>query len=146
MSIEVAPARIAERGERIDAPVAVARHPVARQSWCGPLPGAPASEQRRYGTSRSESQIASDGSTPGELVIPRNVLEWRLDPESAHCHPDAPGLDDHIILGCDEGYQSSLAAATLQRLGFARDRPRRRLPGIARHRAFRSQPMKPVLS
>jgi rhodanese-related sulfurtransferase len=51
---------------------------------------------------------------------PRNVLEWRLDPSSEHRHPRAPQLDDHVILLCDEGYQSSLAAATLQRLGFAR--------------------------
>jgi rhodanese-related sulfurtransferase len=69
---------------------------------------------------RSESQIAADGSVPGALVIPRNVLEWRLDPQSVHRHPHAPGLDDHVILMCNEGYQSSLAAATLQQLGFAR--------------------------
>jgi rhodanese-related sulfurtransferase len=48
------------------------------------------------------------------------VLEWRLDPSSEHRHPRAPQLDDHVILLCDEGYQSSPAAATLQRLGFAR--------------------------
>lgn len=69
---------------------------------------------------RSDSQIAADGVIPEALVIPRNVLEWRLDPESAHRHPRAPHLDDHVILMCNEGYQSSLAAATLQRLGFAR--------------------------
>ena len=69
---------------------------------------------------RSDSQIARDGSIAGALVIPRNILEWRLDPASQHRHPRAPQLDDHIILLCDEGYQSSLAAATLQQLGFAR--------------------------
>jgi rhodanese-related sulfurtransferase len=69
---------------------------------------------------RSDSQIAADGSIPGALVIPRNVLEWRLDPQSAHRHPHAPCLDDHVILICHEGYQSSLAAVTLQQLGFAR--------------------------
>lgn len=67
---------------------------------------------------RSDSQIAADGTIAGALVIPRNVLEWRLDPASQHRHPDAPDLDDHVILLCDEGYQSSLAAATLQQLGF----------------------------
>ena len=30
------------------------------------------------------------------------------------------GIDEHVILMCNEGYQSSLAAATLQQLGFAR--------------------------
>jgi rhodanese-related sulfurtransferase len=69
---------------------------------------------------RGDGQIARDGMVPGGLVIARNVLEWRLDPASAHRHPQAPGLTDHVILLCDEGYQSSLAAATLQQLGFAR--------------------------
>ncbi len=69
---------------------------------------------------RSDSQIAQDGVIPGALVIARNVLEWRLDPASGHRHPQAPRLDDHVILVCNEGYQSSLAAATLQELGFRR--------------------------
>jgi rhodanese-related sulfurtransferase len=67
---------------------------------------------------RTESQIAADGTVPGALVIARNVLEWRLDPASQHRHPSAPELHDQVILLCDGGYQSSLAAATLQRLGF----------------------------
>jgi rhodanese-related sulfurtransferase len=69
---------------------------------------------------RADSQIARDGTIPGALVIPRNVLEWRLDPSSGHRHPDAPGLAKPVILLCNEGYQSSLAAATLQELGFTR--------------------------
>ena len=69
---------------------------------------------------RSDRQVARDGTIAGALVIARNVLEWRLDPASGHRHPQAPGLTDHVILLCDEGYQSSLAAATLQQLGFTR--------------------------
>ena len=69
---------------------------------------------------RADSQIARDGIIAGALVIPRNVLEWRLDPASQHRHPCAPHLDEHVILLCNDGYQSSLAAATLQHLGFAR--------------------------
>ena len=69
---------------------------------------------------RSERQIADDGVVPGALVIGRNVLEWRLDPTSSHRHAQAPAFDDHVIVMCDEGYTSSLAAATLQQLGFAR--------------------------
>jgi rhodanese-related sulfurtransferase len=68
---------------------------------------------------RSDSQIARDGVVPDALVIGRNVLEWRLDPSSAHRHPAAPDLSDHVIVMCHEGYQSSLVAATLQDLGFA---------------------------
>jgi rhodanese-related sulfurtransferase len=69
---------------------------------------------------RSDTQIAEDGVVPGALVIARNVLEWRLDPGCAHRDPSAPRLGDQVILMCNEGYQSSLAAATLQQLGFAR--------------------------
>jgi rhodanese-related sulfurtransferase len=68
---------------------------------------------------RSDSQIAHDGTVPGAIVIARNVLEWRLDPDSDHRHPQAPALEDQVILMCNEGYQSSLVAATLQQLGFA---------------------------
>lgn len=69
---------------------------------------------------RAESQIARDGTVPGALVLGRNVLEWRVDPDSAHRHPEAPGVEDQVIVMCNEGYQSSLAAATLQQLGFSR--------------------------
>jgi rhodanese-related sulfurtransferase len=47
-------------------------------------------------------------------------LEWRLDPTSGGFDPRAPGLEDHVIVVCDEGYTSSLAAASLQDLGFSR--------------------------
>jgi rhodanese-related sulfurtransferase len=69
---------------------------------------------------RTEAQIARDGTIPGARVISRNVLEWRLDPASDCRLPDGPMLDDLVIVVCDEGYQSSLAAATLQQLGFTR--------------------------
>ncbi|MEA2210317.1 MAG: hypothetical protein QOF83_265 [Solirubrobacteraceae bacterium] len=68
---------------------------------------------------RSRDQIAADGTIPGALVIARNVLEWRLDPDSAHRHPAAPGLGEAVIVVCNEGYQSSLVAATLHDMGFA---------------------------
>jgi rhodanese-related sulfurtransferase len=67
---------------------------------------------------RGDSQLAQDGAIAGALVIPRNVLEWRLDPTSRHRHPHAPDLDDQVIVMCNDGFQSSLAAATLQLLGF----------------------------
>jgi rhodanese-related sulfurtransferase len=69
---------------------------------------------------RSEVQRDADGVVPGALFFPRNVLEWRLDPASGHADPRIPGRDTEVILMCNEGYQSSLAAATLQELGFAR--------------------------
>jgi rhodanese-related sulfurtransferase len=61
-----------------------------------------------------------DGLIPDALVIDRNVLEWRLDPASANRVPEVTSYEQTIILVCDEGYASSLAAATLQRLGLHR--------------------------
>jgi rhodanese-related sulfurtransferase len=70
---------------------------------------------------RSERQRDRDGVIPGAVFVPRNVLEWRVDPTSGHADPGLGGdVDRHVILLCDEGYQSSLAAATLQQLGFHR--------------------------
>jgi rhodanese-related sulfurtransferase len=69
---------------------------------------------------RSDSQRARDGVVPGSIHFPRNVLEWRVDPASGHADPRVARLDAHLILMCAEGYQSSLAASTLQELGFAR--------------------------
>jgi rhodanese-related sulfurtransferase len=69
---------------------------------------------------RSERQRERDGVIPGAVFHPRNVLEWRLDPSSGHSDPAIGGLDRHVIVVCDEGYQSSLVAATLQDLGYAR--------------------------
>jgi rhodanese-related sulfurtransferase len=70
---------------------------------------------------RSERQREADGVIPGALFHPRNVLEWRVDPTSGHSDPALSGdADRRIVLVCDSGYQSSLAAATLMDLGFAR--------------------------
>jgi rhodanese-related sulfurtransferase len=68
---------------------------------------------------RSEQQRQAGGSVPGALLVPRNALEWRLDPDSPHRDPGGPDLHQTVIVMCEEGYQSSLAAATLQTLGFA---------------------------
>ena len=57
---------------------------------------------------------------PGSLHIPRTVLEWRLDPSSRSRSPYAPELDERVLLLCDHGESSSLAAATLVELGFSR--------------------------
>jgi len=60
------------------------------------------------------------GVVPGSLHIPRTVLEWRLDPDSPWRSPYVGGLDQQIVIMCDHGFSSSLAAATLSELGFAR--------------------------
>jgi rhodanese-related sulfurtransferase len=68
---------------------------------------------------RSDAQRAADGVIPGAVYVPRNLLEWRLDPVCSHRHPDLGCLDARIALICNEGYQSSLAAATVARFGLA---------------------------
>jgi rhodanese-related sulfurtransferase len=67
---------------------------------------------------RGDDQRRSDGLIPGALVLPRNSLEWRCDPASPWRHPAFTRWDLPVILVCDQGYQSSLVAATLQRLGL----------------------------
>ncbi|MCX5526952.1 rhodanese-like domain-containing protein [Streptomyces bobili] len=61
-----------------------------------------------------------DGLIPGALVVERNELEWRLDPRGSHRAPEATGHDLRIVVICNEGYASSLAAASLHRLGLHR--------------------------
>ena len=66
---------------------------------------------------RPELNRATEGEIPGALVIDRNVLEWRLDPASdARIAPAS--YDAWIVLFCNEGYASSLAATSLQDLGI----------------------------
>ena len=65
---------------------------------------------------RPVEQRSRDGELPGALVVPRNVLEWRLDPTSPYRLPEAAS-GRRVVVVCDEGYASSLAAATLQQLG-----------------------------
>jgi rhodanese-related sulfurtransferase len=69
---------------------------------------------------RSELQRERDGAVPGSLFFPRNVLEWRCDPESPARDERVCDRARQLIVMCDEGYQSSLAAANLRRLGFER--------------------------
>lgn len=66
---------------------------------------------------RPLEQRTRDGDLPGAIVVDRNVLEWRLDPTSPDRLPIATGPDVRLVIVCDEGYSSSLAAATLQELG-----------------------------
>lgn len=69
---------------------------------------------------RPVEQRSRDGEIDGALVIDRNVLEWRLDPGSPHRIPEASDHDVRFVLVCNEGYASSLAAATLRAMGLHR--------------------------
>ena len=65
-------------------------------------------------------QRAVEGEVPGALLVERNHLEWRFDPECEARLPQATGYDLQVIVLCQEGYTSSLAAAALQDLGLWR--------------------------
>jgi rhodanese-related sulfurtransferase len=67
---------------------------------------------------RPLEQRERDGLVPGAHVVARNVLEWRLDPRGAYREPALARLDRLVILICDEGYQSSLAAAIVSGFGL----------------------------
>lgn len=69
---------------------------------------------------RPVEQRTRDGLLPGAIVIDRNILEWRLDPDCEHHIADVTGYETRIVIVCNEGYQSSLAAALLHDLGLHR--------------------------
>ena len=69
---------------------------------------------------RPVEQRNRDGGLPGAVVVDRNVLEWRLDPTSPHRILEATDAGRRVIVVCNEGYSSSLAAVTLQQLGLQR--------------------------
>lgn len=71
---------------------------------------------------RPEAQRRQEGEVDpsvGALVVERNVLEWRLDPTSDAAIPEA-AADRRVIVMCQEGYSSSLAADALRQVGVHR--------------------------
>jgi rhodanese-related sulfurtransferase len=71
---------------------------------------------------RPQAQRAAEGEVHaayGPLVVERNVLEWRFDPRS-NARLALASYDLRVIVLCQEGYTSSLAAAALQQLGLVR--------------------------
>ncbi|WP_341351216.1 rhodanese-like domain-containing protein [Nocardioides convexus] len=69
---------------------------------------------------RPAAQRAAEGEVASWLpllVIERNVLEWRFDPRSEARIPEA-SYDARVIVLCQEGYTSSLAADALQSIGI----------------------------
>ena len=67
---------------------------------------------------RSGDNRARDGIVPGSVHIPRTVLEWRTAPDSEFPNPYVSRLDAEVILLCDHGCSSVLAAAVLKDLGY----------------------------
>ncbi|MCG7310113.1 rhodanese-like domain-containing protein [Brachybacterium sp. ACRRE] len=62
----------------------------------------------------------AEGHIPGAIVVEHTVMLWRLDPLSPSRMADGPSYDDDVIVVCNEGFSSSLAARDLRELGFSR--------------------------
>ena len=69
---------------------------------------------------RTPTDRALYGCIPGSLHTPRTVLEWRVALDAPLRLPQISHHDQLLVVVCNEGYSSSLAAAGLQRLGFHR--------------------------
>ena len=68
---------------------------------------------------RPQADRDREGLLPGALVVERTVLEWRFDP-ACESRLDIASYDLEVVLVCNEGYSSTLAALSLQQLGVAR--------------------------
>jgi rhodanese-related sulfurtransferase len=97
--------RLRERYERIE----------ARAAYAAARDGEALLVDIRYAALRDR-----DGLIPGALVVERNELEWRLDPHGSHRAPEATDHDLRVVVICNEGYASTLAAASLHQLGLHR--------------------------
>lgn len=67
---------------------------------------------------RPEANRREEGELPGAVVVERNVLEWRLAPDGEHRLPEAGDPEQVVVVVCNEGYASTLAAVALRRLGL----------------------------
>lgn len=67
---------------------------------------------------RPVAQRAEHGVVPHALIIERNVLEWRLDPQCEHRLPGISSYERRVLILCQEGYASSFAAASVRALGY----------------------------
>jgi rhodanese-related sulfurtransferase len=77
-------------------------------------PDAPTVVDTRTATDRSRFGVIA-----GSIHVPRTVVEWHLDPANGYRHNDVTSFEQNLVLVCNGGYSSSLAAASLLDLGFS---------------------------
>jgi len=75
--------------------------------------GAPTIVDTRTATDRSRFGVIA-----GSIHVPRTLVEWHLDPANGYRHSDVMSFDQPLVLVCNGGYSSSLAAENLLDLGF----------------------------
>ena len=67
---------------------------------------------------RDIRELQNEGQIEGANHIPRGMLEFWLDPESAYFKEGKLDLDKEMVLFCAGGLRSALAAKTLKDMGF----------------------------
>ncbi len=66
---------------------------------------------------RDVREVKAEGKIPGSYHAPRGMLEFWVDPDSPY-HREALSSADRLVLYCNLGWRSALAAKTLQDMGF----------------------------
>ena len=66
---------------------------------------------------RDSLDRSAEGVIPGSKRITRDTLEWRADPTAELPDPVVADIETDLIVVCNEGYGSSIAADSLRQLG-----------------------------
>jgi len=67
---------------------------------------------------RDIRELQRDGKIPGSKHIPRGMLEFWIHPESPY-YREYFNQCNELILHCNKGWRSALAACTLENLGIS---------------------------
>lgn len=67
---------------------------------------------------RDIRELEREGRIPGAVHAPRGMLEFWVDPDSPY-HREVLSSADRLILFCNLGWRSALAAKALQDMGLA---------------------------
>ena len=65
---------------------------------------------------RDVREVKREGKIPGSLHIPRGMLEFWIDPDSPYYRSEFDAAKE-LILYCNKGWRSALAAQSLQSMG-----------------------------
>jgi rhodanese-related sulfurtransferase len=66
---------------------------------------------------RDVREVKREGMIPGSYHVPRGMLEFWVDPDCRY-HHEALTAADRLVLYCNLGWRSALAAKALQDMGF----------------------------
>jgi len=66
---------------------------------------------------RDVREVKREGKIPGSYHVPRGMLEFWVDPDSPY-HQEALTSAERLVLYCNLGWRSALAAQTLQHMGL----------------------------